>query len=91
MSQNHTKTLVNNIKGVCDDSNPNLSFARDSHVQQVAPDVGTGLNLSETGEVASNDCVRSGLSLTIRGHYFQTGRPAKRDADKDGWDTVTAV
>ncbi|GFO12698.1 hypothetical protein PoB_003920300 [Plakobranchus ocellatus] len=36
MSQNHTETLVNNIKGVCD-SNPNPSFGRDSHVQQVAP------------------------------------------------------
>ncbi|GFO40107.1 craniofacial development protein 2-like protein [Plakobranchus ocellatus] len=36
MSQNHTETLVNNIKGVCD-SNPNPSFGRDRHVQQVAP------------------------------------------------------
>ncbi|GFO08927.1 endonuclease exonuclease phosphatase domain containing protein [Plakobranchus ocellatus] len=36
MSQNHTETLVSNIKGVCD-SNPNPSFGRDSHVQQVAP------------------------------------------------------
>ncbi|GFO29987.1 hypothetical protein PoB_005649200 [Plakobranchus ocellatus] len=36
MNQNHTETLVINVKGVCD-SNPNLSFGRDSHVQQVAP------------------------------------------------------
>ncbi|GFO36568.1 craniofacial development protein 2-like [Plakobranchus ocellatus] len=36
MSQNHTETLVNNINGACD-SNPNPSFGRDSHVQQVAP------------------------------------------------------
>ncbi|GFO27371.1 reverse transcriptase [Plakobranchus ocellatus] len=36
MSQNHTETLVNNVKGVCN-SNPNPSFGRDSHVQQVAP------------------------------------------------------
>ncbi|GFO32989.1 hypothetical protein PoB_005949400 [Plakobranchus ocellatus] len=36
MSQNHTETLVNNVKEVCD-SNPNPSFGRDSHVQQVAP------------------------------------------------------
>ncbi|GFO16980.1 craniofacial development protein 2-like [Plakobranchus ocellatus] len=35
MSQNHTETLVNNVKGVCD-SNPNPLFGRDSHVQQVA-------------------------------------------------------
>ncbi|GFO44610.1 craniofacial development protein 2 [Plakobranchus ocellatus] len=35
MSQNHTETLVNNVKEVCD-SNPNPSFGRDSHVQQVA-------------------------------------------------------
>ncbi|GFN84567.1 LOW QUALITY PROTEIN: chemosensory receptor a [Plakobranchus ocellatus] len=32
MSQNHTETLVNNVKGVCD-SNPNPSFGR----EQVAP------------------------------------------------------
>ncbi|GFO45625.1 craniofacial development protein 2 [Plakobranchus ocellatus] len=37
MSQNHTQTVVNNVKGVCD-SNPNLSFGRDSHVQHMAPD-----------------------------------------------------
>ncbi|GFN83862.1 LOW QUALITY PROTEIN: endonuclease exonuclease phosphatase domain containing protein [Plakobranchus ocellatus] len=36
MSQNHTETLVNNVKRVCD-PNPNPSFGRDSHVQQVAP------------------------------------------------------
>ncbi|GFN88270.1 craniofacial development protein 2 [Plakobranchus ocellatus] len=36
MSQNHIETLVNNVKGV-GDSNPNPSFGRDSHVQQVAP------------------------------------------------------
>ncbi|GFO49381.1 craniofacial development protein 2-like [Plakobranchus ocellatus] len=36
MSQNHNETLVINVKGVCD-SNPNPSFGRDSHVQQVAP------------------------------------------------------
>ncbi|GFO33719.1 craniofacial development protein 2-like [Plakobranchus ocellatus] len=36
MSLNHTETLVNNLKGVCD-SNPNPSLGRDSHVQQVAP------------------------------------------------------
>ncbi|GFN88266.1 endonuclease exonuclease phosphatase domain containing protein [Plakobranchus ocellatus] len=35
MIQNKTKTLVNNFKGVCD-SNANLSFGSDSHVQQVA-------------------------------------------------------
>ncbi|GFO00536.1 craniofacial development protein 2-like [Plakobranchus ocellatus] len=36
MCQNHIETLVNNVKGVCD-SNPNPSFGRDSHVQQVGP------------------------------------------------------
>ncbi|GFO23365.1 zygote arrest protein 1-like [Plakobranchus ocellatus] len=36
MSQNHTETLVIKVKGVCD-SNPNPSFGRDCHVQQVAP------------------------------------------------------
>ncbi|GFO32009.1 craniofacial development protein 2 [Plakobranchus ocellatus] len=37
MGQNHSESLVNNVKGVCD-SNPNPSLGRDSHVQQVAPD-----------------------------------------------------
>ncbi|GFO25050.1 craniofacial development protein 2-like [Plakobranchus ocellatus] len=36
MCKNHTQTLVNNVKQVYD-SNPNPSFGRDSHVQQVAP------------------------------------------------------
>ncbi|GFN75668.1 craniofacial development protein 2 [Plakobranchus ocellatus] len=36
MSQNHTETLFNNVKGIYD-SNPNPSFGRDSFVQQVAP------------------------------------------------------
>ncbi|GFO29088.1 craniofacial development protein 2-like [Plakobranchus ocellatus] len=36
MSQNHTETSFNNVHGVCD-SNPNPSFGRYSHVQQVAP------------------------------------------------------
>ncbi|GFO45198.1 craniofacial development protein 2-like [Plakobranchus ocellatus] len=36
MSQNHTETLVNNVKGVCD-SNADPSFNRYSHVQQIAP------------------------------------------------------
>ncbi|GFO10095.1 endonuclease exonuclease phosphatase domain containing protein [Plakobranchus ocellatus] len=35
MSQNHTETLVNSVKGFCD-SNSNPSFNRDSHVQQMA-------------------------------------------------------
>ncbi|GFO38813.1 craniofacial development protein 2-like [Plakobranchus ocellatus] len=35
MSQNHSETFLNNVKGICD-SNPNPSFGRDSHVQQVA-------------------------------------------------------
>ncbi|GFO34972.1 craniofacial development protein 2-like [Plakobranchus ocellatus] len=35
MSQNHIETLVNNVNGVYS-SNPNPSFGRDSHVQQVA-------------------------------------------------------
>ncbi|GFO31975.1 craniofacial development protein 2-like [Plakobranchus ocellatus] len=36
MSQHHTETLVNKVKGFCD-SNLNFSFGRNSHVQQVAP------------------------------------------------------
>ncbi|GFO04957.1 hypothetical protein PoB_003146200 [Plakobranchus ocellatus] len=36
MSQNHTETLINKNKVVCD-SNPNPSFGRDSNVQQAAP------------------------------------------------------
>ncbi|GFN83914.1 craniofacial development protein 2-like protein [Plakobranchus ocellatus] len=36
MNQNQTETLVNNVKAFCD-SNPNPSFGRDSHMQQVAP------------------------------------------------------
>ncbi|GFO27425.1 endonuclease exonuclease phosphatase domain containing protein [Plakobranchus ocellatus] len=36
MSQNHSETLVNNVKRVCD-STSYSSFGRDSHVQQVAP------------------------------------------------------